>query len=136
MRKVFAIFVSIIMCFSCFVGCATQEPELPDGVVSYRNHNYYVINITKEQAASYFNLTGPTNTYVVTDLGASSSVEVKYREVEQGGWLAYSDAVNKIIYIPSEYQEDDVSWVAQKLAGDLDSYMTIEQAKEYISFLK
>lgn len=139
MKRVIAIILVALVAVG-LMACGSKEPELPDGVIAYKDHCYYVIRMMKDQVSTHFDMTGPTNTYVLTFVGekmsgVTGSMTVEYRKVEQGGWVAYSKAVNKVIYIPPEHSENDVAWIAQKLSGDLSSNMSIEQAKEYISFM-
>lgn len=141
MKRIVKYLLCVTLLLCCLTACGEKEPELPDGVIAYRDHYYYVINLSRDEISDYFTLTGPTNTYVVTSFGkggtgVTGSVTVEFRKAAQGGWIAYSKSVNKIIYIPPEYSEDEAPWVAQKLSGELNSYMSIEQAREYISFIK
>ena len=76
------------------------------------------------------------NQYVDTSSSTRSGV-VYNSTVVGGGWVAYNESESgKVIFIPDYFNADEVKLICGRLARNPDSYMTLEEAKEYISGIK
>ncbi|MGM9556623.1 MAG: hypothetical protein ACI3VP_00020 [Oscillospiraceae bacterium] len=125
------------------VACAPAESKQSEkkGVRTFKGTEYYVIDLAGADMDRYFDTIGSVNKVCVTmvDINGSSGERyegtVCYATVRQGGWLAWKMEDGKVAYIPASCGEDKV----QLIACDFASYhgsMTLEEAKEYISWLK
>lgn len=135
--------VSIILCIAivvCFTACTEDDPR---GVRSSGSGNqYYVIKLPDgKKVTDYFTLTGPEGTVVGMSTDMSSYSEnlgtIYNRQATEGGWVAYNkDQSGIIIYMPAGFPENAVAITCAQLAINPNEYMTIEEAKQYIDWLK
>lgn len=134
----------IILCILCFCGCGnrmaddTQTEASPKGVCYRGEKEYYRIMLPGTKASSAFNLTGAENKVAIKEyMSGGSSQIVYFREVSQGGWLAYTNGeTGLVLYFSAQFDINEVQLKCYDLTKDKDNYMSWNEAKKYIPFLK
>lgn len=118
------------------LGCGTSSNV---GVCKEGEQEYYVISLPEGCSVdNYFNTKGEEGTIsiVVCPPGELDGIvkNVKYSNVVEGGCVAYIGTC--VAYIPYECGPQKIKTVCGLIANEPDDCMTIEMAKEYISFLE
>lgn len=118
-------------------GCGTKK--LPDGVIRDDSGDWYIVKMpASKDVKDYFTLTGEIGYVHGTNLGQMDRNEslggANYARVEEGGWVAYRDDL--FLYIPYDISAGQAKMACATLVLNQDNYMTFEEAKEYIEYLK
>lgn len=141
------IFVCLLVMTVFLSACGKKEaePTMPEGVYTRGEKEYYVIMLPEGKSVwDCFYLNGDSTTrgtvvvnqYFDTSSSAHSGV-IYNSTVVGGGWVAYDESESgKIIFIPDHFDIDEVKLICGRLARNPESYMTLEEAKEYISGMK
>ena len=132
------IIVTMLVAIALMItGCGTTK--LPDGVIRDDSGDWYIVKMpTGVKVDNYFTLSGEIGYVHGTNLGQMDRNEnlggANYVRVEEGGWIVYSGDL--FLYIPYQISDGRAKMACATLLLNQENYMTIEEAKEYIEFLK
>lgn len=139
MRRMIAILTALILL--CLSGCMGTE-ELPKGVCTHGDKEYYRIMLPSgRKVDDQFELTGNRYTVMVSafsgDLVHEGDAVVYFKEVVQGGWVAYSEnETGLVLYFPSSFEVGGVQLACTALTRSKENYMSWDQAKNYIQWME
>ena len=135
--------VAVLLCIIGYNPPENIKTELPSGVRSVGEDNYcYIIKLPDGKSVSdYFTLVGGKGTVCVSETDVLSYDNylgtVYYQSVSEGGWVGYGKSqTGCVVYIPSDFPENRVTHACSMLATNASNYMTIEEARAYIQWLK
>lgn len=137
MKKTIIICLLVALLIMMVLGCGQKE-SLP-GVIERENGNWYIVKLPAGKTVTdYFALTGQNGTIHVTNMGHmdinESMGNVNYSQVNEGGWIFYCGDV--FMYVPTQISEFALAASGATLIRNSDNYLLIEDAKQYIPFLK
>lgn len=132
MRNVFGL-LSIMLAFVLALsGCSVAEKKTT-GIGTAGGKEYYIIDLKQEDIEEYFTLVGEKSKVSVLNTQTGKSQITYYQPIEEGGWLAYNGG-SIVAYFPSTFSQSNVKTACAMLTLSSEG-MTIEEAKEYITWL-
>ena len=131
--------IILIVLITLLIGCSKTEKN-PHGVIKVGDSTCYVIQLPDTDLSKYFNGVGvvAAGKFVVDDLTGEeiTNTKVYYQKAEEGGYVAYIGKCDVVLYIPPTLNESDLGICCARLVMNLNNYMTISEASEYIPNLK
>lgn len=123
---------------AAFAGCHGRENQ-PSGVIQNESGDWYIVKLPSGKTVSdYFTLQGASGTVVMQNFSQKENNGIMgvayYNRVKEGGWVVFGDGV--FMYIPYAISEAQARSACNTLILNSDNTMTLEQAKQYISFLE
>ena len=136
----FFLFLCVLLLSFGLISCSSSNEERK-GIRTVGDETCYQINLENNTVEDYFSLVKPDGQIVVTPFsfegkpeGGSRSVVVYYSQIEEGGWVAYSD--NLAIYFPSEVSESNVQMTCSAFLDiTADECYTIDEVREYLPWI-
>lgn len=135
MKRILATVLLVIALL--ITGCGAKK--LPDGVIKEDSGDWYIVKMPEgADIDHYFTISGAIGYMHGTNLGQMDRIEsmggANYARVEECGWVIYSDDL--FLHIPYQITDGEAKMACATLILNEENYMTLEEAKEYIDFLK
>lgn len=132
--------VTFIIAVALIVACSAcgAEEKTPEGVINKDGGDWYIVKMPEGKSVKdYFTLTGESGYMHMTNMGQMDKSEsmggANYSEVSEGGWIVYGESV--FMYIPYNISSSSAQMACSTLILNRDNCMSLEDAKQYISFL-